>query len=266
MKWFKHDTDAAIDVKLKRVRMKYGMEGYGLYWYCLENIARGVDETKFTFELEEDAEIIAHDTGIHFKRIEEMMSFMVEQKLFEQSGGRISCLKLLKRMDQSMISSPKLRETIKNAKKNVATIMRNHDPIMTASEKSMQEKNRIEKNRIEEREREQKAAPAKKTSRAVSLPSDFAVTDVMVTWAAEQNITASLIEETDKFKDWCEANGKTYKNWTAAWRNWMRKANTYQTQNGASHERKLSNDQEVHDAIYNPKPWLLGSIDPGKVG
>ena len=36
MKWFKHDSNANTDAKLKRVRMKYGMQGYGLYWYCLE--------------------------------------------------------------------------------------------------------------------------------------------------------------------------------------------------------------------------------------
>ena len=33
MKWFKHDANASIDAKLKRLRLKYGMEGYGVYWY-----------------------------------------------------------------------------------------------------------------------------------------------------------------------------------------------------------------------------------------
>ncbi|MEH6451299.1 MAG: Lin1244/Lin1753 domain-containing protein, partial [Oleispira sp.] len=43
MKWIKHDTNANQDAKLKRMRMKYGLEGYGLYWYCLELIAADVD-------------------------------------------------------------------------------------------------------------------------------------------------------------------------------------------------------------------------------
>ena len=28
MQWVKHDTNASQDAKLKRVRMKYGLEGY----------------------------------------------------------------------------------------------------------------------------------------------------------------------------------------------------------------------------------------------
>ena len=39
MKWIKHDTNANQDAKLKKLRMKYGLEGYGMYWYCLELIA-----------------------------------------------------------------------------------------------------------------------------------------------------------------------------------------------------------------------------------
>lgn len=149
MRWFKHDSDAGIDVKLKRVRMKYGMEGYGLYWHCLESIARGIDENKFTFELEDDAEIIAHDTGIHHQLVQEMMVFMVNLGLFEEAGGRITCLKMLRRLDQSMISNPKLREVIKTAKQNHDPLAKNHDAIMTASAKPMQEENRIEENRKE---------------------------------------------------------------------------------------------------------------------
>jgi hypothetical protein len=60
MRWFKHDADANADAKLKKVRIKYGMQGYGLYWYCLELIAGNVDVDNITFELEHDAEIIAH--------------------------------------------------------------------------------------------------------------------------------------------------------------------------------------------------------------
>ena len=42
MKWFKHDSDANQDAKLKKLRLKYGAQGYGIYWYCLELIARNV--------------------------------------------------------------------------------------------------------------------------------------------------------------------------------------------------------------------------------
>lgn len=101
MKWYKHDANANSDAKMKRLRLRYGMEGYGLYWYCLELIAANVDDNNLTFELEHDSELISADTGIHRERVEEMMVFMVEQGLFEQApNGVITCLKMAKRTDE----------------------------------------------------------------------------------------------------------------------------------------------------------------------
>ena len=100
MKWFKHDSNASIDAKLKRLRLKYGMEGYGLYWYLLECIARTIEPHNLTFELEEDAELIAAEVNIHRDRVEEMMLFLCEQGLFENVGGRITCLKMASRSDE----------------------------------------------------------------------------------------------------------------------------------------------------------------------
>ena len=100
MKWFKHDSDAMLDSKLQRVRMKYGMEGYGLYWFLLECIARNVDQNNLTFELEEDSEIIAAMTGIHRERIEETMRYMVDLRLFESAEGTVTCLKMATRTDE----------------------------------------------------------------------------------------------------------------------------------------------------------------------
>ncbi len=100
MKWYKHDANANCDAKLRKVRLKYGMEGYGLYWYCLELIAQNVEKHNLSFELEHDAEIIAADVGIHFELVQEMMVFMVDLGLFEQENGIITCLKLAKRTDE----------------------------------------------------------------------------------------------------------------------------------------------------------------------
>jgi len=133
LKWFKHDSNANTDAKLQRVRMKYGMEGYGLYWYLLELIAAGVEKHNITFELEHDSEIISFNTGIHRDVIQEMMTFFVELNLLENSSGLITCLKMASRTDDYIgrIATNKLR---------------------TNSEQSMNKLvvNRIEENRIEE--------------------------------------------------------------------------------------------------------------------
>lgn len=100
MKWFKHDSNASIDAKIERLMIRYGLEGYGLYFYCLEMIARTVEKHNLTFELEHDAEIIAHRVGIHQDRIQEMMAFMVDLGLFENDRGVITCLKMATRTDE----------------------------------------------------------------------------------------------------------------------------------------------------------------------
>jgi len=139
MLWFKHDTDANQDAKLKRLRMRYGMEGYGLYWYCLELIASGVGKHNLTFELEHDAEILAFDTGIHIDQVNEMIQFMVDVGLFSlNSSLTIVCFKLAKRLDQSMTSDTEFRQQIKDL--NVG-----HDLVMIKSDKVMQEKKKKKK-------------------------------------------------------------------------------------------------------------------------
>lgn len=127
MRWFKHDSDAHRDAKLRKVTIKYGMEGYGLYWYVIELIAAGVDEHNLTFELDHDSEVIAHDTGIHYERVQEIITYMVNLELFEESRGAITCFKLLKRLDQSMTGQSKFRKKIAELKGQI------HDPIMTPS-------------------------------------------------------------------------------------------------------------------------------------
>ena len=100
MKWFKHDSNSFIDSKLKRLRMKYGMEGYGLYWYLLECVARTIEPHNLTFELEEDAEVVSSEIDVSRELVQDMMVYMVELGLFENTSGRITCLKMLTRSDE----------------------------------------------------------------------------------------------------------------------------------------------------------------------
>ncbi|HBV8100274.1 TPA: DUF4373 domain-containing protein [Escherichia coli] len=139
MKWFKHDSDANRDEKLQNVLLDYGLEGYGLYWYCLELITYDVDQHNLTFDLRHDARIIARNVGSTEKRVEEMMKYFIEIGLFECSQGHITCLKLLKRLDQSMTSKSGYRAAINAAKeqfkleKLINQTPKGHDRVMTGS-------------------------------------------------------------------------------------------------------------------------------------
>ena len=231
MKWFKHDSDASADAKLRRVRIKYGMAGYGLYWYCLELIAMGVEVHKLTFELEHDAEIIAHDTGINYALVQEMMVFMCDLGLFENTDGRITCLKMATRLDQSMTSNPAMRKIISSIK-NHDSIMTpssvNHDPVMTESCKIRLEENRLDKN-IKE---------SKGTARKRFVPPAL---HEVVRYVSEKGLTVNPNHFHQYFTEgnWHDAKGNPVKNWKQKILTWdsRDKQNGQAGQNGGPHSR-----------------------------
>ncbi len=196
MKWFKHDSTASLDAKLARVRLKYGMEGYGLYWFCLESIARNVETHNLTFELEEDAELLSVATNIHYERVQEMMTYMVNQGLFENCEGRITCLKMATRTDEYT------QKLLRN-RDNVPTVSR-HTPDKVPPI-------RIDKNRTEEKRINLK-------HRAVFRPpTTQEVTDY--------TITRPIKIDADRFVDFYASKGwmvgkNKMKDWKAAVRNW----------------------------------------------
>ena len=139
MKWFKHDTDASTDAKLKKLILRHGTDGYAIYFHCLELIAGDISESNITFVLEHDSEIIADNLKIKgtpdisaIDLVDNIMLYIIELKLFEESNGRIFCFKLLKRLDKSMTGNAKFRDMIDLSKKS-------HDSIMIKSDSVMQD-------------------------------------------------------------------------------------------------------------------------------
>ena len=155
MEWFKHDSNANLDEKLQEVLLEYGLEGYGLYWYCIELIVGKVSADNITFELKHDARVIARNTGSTVQKVEEMMKRFVDVGLFENKDGAITCMKVAKRLMTSATSNPKMRGLITDVKKahsesldiisddnKQSSSCHRHDGIM-------QDKNRIDKTRLD---------------------------------------------------------------------------------------------------------------------
>lgn len=118
MKWFKHFTDAHDQNDLTKVRMKYGANGYAIYWYCLELIAGdlGYDDT-ITFELKHDAEVIGFNLQIDRIKVEEIMTFMVKLGLFEKVDHAITCLKLANCLDKKTTRNVNIHRVIDSAER-----------------------------------------------------------------------------------------------------------------------------------------------------
>lgn len=118
MEWFRHDSNANLDDKLQQVLLNYGLEGYGLYWYCIELIVNKVSKDNITFELKHDARVIARNTGSTPQKVEEMMKHFVELGLFESTQGIVTCMKVAKRLSASATSNPVMRSIIHNINEN----------------------------------------------------------------------------------------------------------------------------------------------------
>lgn len=160
MQWYKHDTDAASDAKVKKLLLRHGAVGYAIYFHCLELIAADISESNITFQLEHDAEIIADNLKIRgdtntsgIDIVNQVMLYIVDLGLFENRDGRITCMKLLKRLDSSMTSNQKMRKIITSAKGNTSRRMiespKSHGAVMTGSCKIRSEETRSEEKREE---------------------------------------------------------------------------------------------------------------------
>ncbi len=91
------------DVRIKRVLRKYGADGYALYNYILESIAGNLSAKNPLPDLEETSDDIAFDLNIDTLRVQEIVSFCVNEGLFTQDEmtGHIMCVKMYKFLDDA---------------------------------------------------------------------------------------------------------------------------------------------------------------------
>jgi hypothetical protein len=210
MEWFRHDSNANLDDKLQQVLLNYGLEGYGLYWYCIELIVNKVSADNITFELKHDARVIARNTGSTPQKVEEMMKHFVELGLFEaHANGLITCMKVAKRLSASATSNQYMRKIIHSINTNNDLQLpscHRHDVVMK------------EENRIEE-----------KTVIKTSIPDNFSVSERVIKWANEKGYR-DLNKHLDNFILVAQSNNYKYTDWDAAFMraikdNWAKVAN-----------------------------------------
>ena len=80
------------------------------------------------------------------------------------------------------------------------------------------------------------------------LPEDFQLTDAMRSWFKDQNFTIDIDQATDRWKDAMMAKGRTYTNWSAAWRNGMKLAQGW-------YDQRRETIQPVQAAPAKRKPF-----------
>lgn len=149
-----------------------------------------MDKHNLTFELEHDAELIADDFKLSTALVEEMMVFMVNLRLFENSNGIITCIKMASRTDeytQKLINKNKSVPTL-SAQKPKKSVLR------------------------EENRREQKR----------TIPENFIISESVKAWAKEKGY-CNLESHYENFKDACLSKGYQYIDWDRAFMTAIRK-------------------------------------------
>jgi hypothetical protein len=198
MKWFKHDAAANMDAKLQSVLLEYGMEGYGLYWYCLELIAQTVTPENITFELEHDSRVIARNTGLGVQKVQEIMTHFVNLGLFESDNGVISCIKLAQRTDDYINKISRLRLSGQST-----------DIVRTKSEKVVLDQIRSDKKR-------------KEKDKAFSKPTIQEIKDYIL--EIKGTINAATFYNHYETVGW-KVGKNAMKDWKAAVRGWQLRQN-----------------------------------------
>lgn len=134
MKWFKHDVDAGNDIRIRKLKAKFGIVGYGVFFNTLEIISRNVEkDLDFLGYLpkEWDTEALSMEFGLSPDTVGTMFDYMVEIGLFERIDGRIVNKKLAGRVDE--YTQKLLAKRTKNIS-NVSTVSGHYpDKIPTVS-------------------------------------------------------------------------------------------------------------------------------------
>lgn len=253
MKWFKHMSDMSIDVKIKRLIRKFGVEGYGLYNYILETIVRRMDSENPVPELEAGAEDIAHELKMDTVRVEEIMLFCLHQELFDQSevNGRIVANKIYKFLSSDQTRNPEI-------KKMIASYAGKHEVSMNVQD--IPDQSRLDEITLDETKLEYKSVDKPKSDKH-KLPTGEVVPINLTTHTSllETYGQDTVDKYYTKIYNYTQSHGKTYKDFAATARNWI----TGDIEKGNPPPKKKA----VHYAETCPAcGGPLGPISCGKCG
>ena len=134
--YFTHDFNARQDAKIKRLIMKHGMAGYGMFWSIVEDLYNNANA------LPTDYESIAFDLRI---TTEVVTSIIKDFGLFVVDGDTFGSMSVQGRLDARALKSKKARDSAHKRWDNDANALPTDSDSNAIKERK--EKERIEKER-----------------------------------------------------------------------------------------------------------------------
>jgi hypothetical protein len=132
--YFAHDYNARSDVKIKKLLMKFGMQGYGIYWCIVEDLYQNANALPLHYES------IAFELRISPDIIERIIN---DFDLFVSDGINFGSLSVQRRLDERNSKSLKARESAFkrwNKSESNAIAMRMHSEGNAIKESKVKEK------------------------------------------------------------------------------------------------------------------------------
>lgn len=96
--YFKHDSNARNDPKMKALINKYGMEGYGRFWVIIEHLREASN-----YKLSDKSYIwsaLAEEMHCKIEQVQEFVNFCAEIELIEREDSFFYSSSLLERMQK----------------------------------------------------------------------------------------------------------------------------------------------------------------------
>lgn len=127
MLYFKHMSDMSDDPRVRRLILKYGLAGYGLYNLVLERITNRLTHESPWPDMEETVDDLRDFYGMPAELSEEMLSYMVDPLHlieWDDRKQRYICPKIYKHLAANQTKSPAIRDLMSNYTDYRAVLLR----------------------------------------------------------------------------------------------------------------------------------------------
>jgi len=132
--YFSHDFNARNDEKIKRLLMRHGMSGYGVYWSIIEDLYMNANA------LRTECERIAYELRIDEQLVK---SVIFDFDLFVFDDQNFGSLSVQRRLDERFEKSAKARESA-NKRWN------NANALQTQSDRNAIKESKVKENKVKE--------------------------------------------------------------------------------------------------------------------
>ena len=255
--YFPHDSNARNSDKLLPVRMKYGAEGYGIYFMLLERLREEADYTSI-----KDYNMLAFDLRVDAGKLKSIIEDF-GLFAFTDDGECFYSDSFKKRMEIKDAKSKKLSEAGRqgaekrwNKSNQEAKPKGSHShPIANAKENDSKERKEKESKGNKRKENKIKepvfplSKPSTPTRHKYGEYKNVLLSDEEME-RLQKEFPNDWQQRIERVSEYCASQGKSYKNYLATIRNWAKREKQQPKPTG--YPRQPIRQEQLPDWVSNP--------------